>query len=131
MDILQEIEEANGPAHVNRRVAASALFGMMNWIYNWYNPLGDIDVGLLAEQYDVAHASPREQESAPRRTSLLQRTSSSRLAPRDRRLRVSRKAQRAAGVLPRMECDSDEAGRSARQPSAAVGRTAWPATFGP
>jgi TetR/AcrR family transcriptional regulator, cholesterol catabolism regulator len=49
MDILQEIEESNGPAHANRRVAAYSLFGMMNWIYNWYNPLGDIDVGLLAQ----------------------------------------------------------------------------------
>ena len=49
MDILQEIEESNGPAHVNRRVAAYSLFGMMNWIYNWYNPLGDLDVGLLAQ----------------------------------------------------------------------------------
>lgn len=49
MDILQEIEASNGPAHVNRRVAAYSLFGMMNWIYNWYNPLGDLDVGLLAQ----------------------------------------------------------------------------------
>ncbi|MGH7663446.1 MAG: TetR/AcrR family transcriptional regulator [Gemmatimonadaceae bacterium] len=49
MDILEELEATNGPAHVNRRVAAYALFGQMNWIYNWYKPLGDIDVGLLAQ----------------------------------------------------------------------------------
>jgi len=49
MDILAEIEHTNGPAHVNRRVAAYSLFGMMNWIYTWYNPLGDLDVGLLSQ----------------------------------------------------------------------------------
>lgn len=49
MDILAELELTNGPARVNRRVAAYALFGMMNWIYNWYSPLGDIDIELLAQ----------------------------------------------------------------------------------
>ena len=49
MDILARLEETNGPAHANRRVAAYALFGMMNWIYNWYDPLGDLDVRLLGQ----------------------------------------------------------------------------------
>ena len=42
MDILADVERAHGPAHVNRRVATYSLFGMMNWIYNWYDPLGDV-----------------------------------------------------------------------------------------
>jgi AcrR family transcriptional regulator len=49
MDILAAIEERHGPAHANRRVAAYSLFGMMNWIYNWYDPLGDLGVELLAQ----------------------------------------------------------------------------------
>ena len=49
MDILAELESAHGPAHVNRRIATYSLFGMMNWIYNWYNPLGDFDVGILSQ----------------------------------------------------------------------------------
>ena len=49
MDILARLEETHGPAHANRRVAAYALFGMMNWIYNWYDPLGDLDVRLLGQ----------------------------------------------------------------------------------
>ncbi len=49
MDILADIEETHGPAHANRRVAAYSLFGMMNWIYNWYDPLGDLGVELLAQ----------------------------------------------------------------------------------
>ena len=49
MDILAEIEKTHGPAHVNRRVAAYSLFGMMNWIYNWYDPLGDVGVELLSQ----------------------------------------------------------------------------------
>ena len=27
----------------------SALFGMMNWIYNWYDPAGALDAGTLAD----------------------------------------------------------------------------------
>jgi AcrR family transcriptional regulator len=68
MDILTRVEETNGPAHANRRVATYALFGMMNWIYNWYDPLGDLDVRLLGQNmcrlflggyvgYPVAEAS--------------------------------------------------------------------------
>lgn len=49
MDILAGVEATHGPAHANRRVATYSLFGMMNWLYNWYDPLGDIDVSLLAQ----------------------------------------------------------------------------------
>ena len=49
MDILAEVERTRGPAHVNRRVAAYSLFGMMNWIYNWYDPLGDVGVESLSQ----------------------------------------------------------------------------------
>ena len=49
MDILAEIERTHGPAHVNRRVATYSLFGMMNWIYTWYDPLGDVGVELLSQ----------------------------------------------------------------------------------
>jgi AcrR family transcriptional regulator len=31
-----------------RSAAAYALFGMMNWIYNWYDPAGEIDPERLA-----------------------------------------------------------------------------------
>jgi AcrR family transcriptional regulator len=49
MDVLAEIEKAHGPAHANRRVAPYSLFGMMNWIYTWYDPLGDVGVELLSQ----------------------------------------------------------------------------------
>lgn len=32
-----------------RSAAAYALFGMMNWIYNWYDPTGPLDADRLAE----------------------------------------------------------------------------------
>jgi len=53
MDVLADVEREHGPAHVNRRVAAYSLFGMMNWIYNWYDPLGDVGVELLSQ--NVCH----------------------------------------------------------------------------
>jgi AcrR family transcriptional regulator len=49
MDVLAEIEKAHGPAHASRRVAAYSLFGMVNWIYTWYDPLGDVGVELLSQ----------------------------------------------------------------------------------
>jgi len=32
------------------RIAVLSLFGMMNWIYTWYNPRVDADAGALARQ---------------------------------------------------------------------------------
>lgn len=49
MDILADLERVHGPAHLNRRVAAYSLFGMMNWIYNWYDPLGDVGIEMLSQ----------------------------------------------------------------------------------
>jgi AcrR family transcriptional regulator len=34
----------------NSRMAVLSLFGMMNWIYTWYNPRVDADAGELARQ---------------------------------------------------------------------------------
>lgn len=40
-----------GAARKNeRRVAVMSLFGMMNWIYTWYNPRVDVASGELADQ---------------------------------------------------------------------------------
>jgi TetR/AcrR family transcriptional regulator, cholesterol catabolism regulator len=34
----------------NTRVSVLSLFGMMNWLYTWYNPRVDPDAGVLARQ---------------------------------------------------------------------------------
>ena len=36
---------------VAENVAAYALFGMMNWIYTWYDPTGSVSPKALAEQF--------------------------------------------------------------------------------
>jgi len=36
--------------HFNSRVAVLSLFGMMNWIYTWYNPNVDGDAKILARE---------------------------------------------------------------------------------
>ena len=43
---VQETQDSNGP--VDLTVATYALFGMMNWIYNWYDPQGKLNVSDLA-----------------------------------------------------------------------------------
>lgn len=45
--VLQELAPAD--SGIDARVAVYALFGMMNWIYNWYHPDRDVPVEELAE----------------------------------------------------------------------------------
>ncbi|HEX7240729.1 MAG TPA: TetR/AcrR family transcriptional regulator [Longimicrobiaceae bacterium] len=46
MSILEELN----PSHpIDLRVATFSLFGMMNWLYNWYRPERDVPVERLAE----------------------------------------------------------------------------------
>jgi AcrR family transcriptional regulator len=45
--ILREVQETQ-QSEVDLTVATYALFGMMNWIYNWYDPHGKLKVSDLA-----------------------------------------------------------------------------------
>ncbi len=47
--ILREILEQNGKRAADVTVATYALFGMMNWIYNWYDPRGKLSVAQLVD----------------------------------------------------------------------------------
>ncbi|MDQ6653731.1 MAG: TetR/AcrR family transcriptional regulator [Acidobacteriota bacterium] len=48
--ILKEIrQEQAGESQVDLTVATYALFGMMNWIYNWYDPHGKLKVSELVD----------------------------------------------------------------------------------
>ena len=48
--ILRELHEQNGKSPgVDLTVATYALFGMMNWIYNWYDPTGKLSVHQLVD----------------------------------------------------------------------------------
>jgi hypothetical protein len=46
MEILTELRPEST---IDLRVATFALFGMMNWLYNWYRPDRDLGVERLAE----------------------------------------------------------------------------------
>jgi AcrR family transcriptional regulator len=61
--IISEVQQAAGPERaprgaarlkkasraVDTTVATYALFGMMNWIYNWYDPRGKLSVSQLVD----------------------------------------------------------------------------------
>ena len=53
--ILAEVQARQDEARpkIDLTVATYALFGMMNWIYNWYDPQGKLSVGELID--DVTH----------------------------------------------------------------------------
>ncbi|HEX8747470.1 MAG TPA: TetR/AcrR family transcriptional regulator [Pyrinomonadaceae bacterium] len=50
--ILSEVERGQSEAgrrRIDLTVATYALFGMMNWIYNWYDPRGTLSVNDLVD----------------------------------------------------------------------------------
>src|SRR5947208_2535977 len=48
--ILRDIQESRpAKARIDLTVATYALFGMMNWIYNWYDPRGKLSVDQLVD----------------------------------------------------------------------------------
>ncbi|MDQ3133518.1 MAG: TetR/AcrR family transcriptional regulator, partial [Acidobacteriota bacterium] len=49
--LLSEVQQAQtgGTPKVDLTVATYALFGMMNWIYNWYDPVGALSVNGLVD----------------------------------------------------------------------------------
>ena len=50
VDLVEELQQQEQAGKLNVRVAALALFGMMNWIYTWYNPKRDPSLRALIEQ---------------------------------------------------------------------------------
>jgi AcrR family transcriptional regulator len=49
LDLLAAVDAQDGGRRTDRHVAAYTLFGMMNWIYTWYDPAGPVGVDELAE----------------------------------------------------------------------------------
>jgi len=47
--LLADLDAHAGGERPNRLVAVYTLFGMMNWIYTWYDPAGPVGVEELAE----------------------------------------------------------------------------------
>src|SRR5215468_8665361 len=51
-NLVAEVQRARGVVpRVTPRAAAFALLGMINWIYQWYRPLGTLDQDTLVQQY--------------------------------------------------------------------------------
>ncbi len=65
--ILREIHEQRQVKHqIDLTVATYALFGMMNWIYNWYDPRGKLSVSQLVDNISRLFLSGfLSQEDAP------------------------------------------------------------------
>jgi AcrR family transcriptional regulator len=50
MDLMSELQEKSGAKGIDLRLATFSLFGMMNWIYTWYQPKRDLPISELIEQ---------------------------------------------------------------------------------
>jgi AcrR family transcriptional regulator len=49
--VIRDVMRADGDDGGDPRIAAYALFGMMNWTYTWYDPAGPVPPGTLAEMF--------------------------------------------------------------------------------
>lgn len=49
LGLLADLDAKTGGTPVDRNVSAYTLFGMMNWIYTWYDPSGPVGVDALAD----------------------------------------------------------------------------------
>lgn len=47
---METLRELRPHGDIDLRVATFSMFGMMNWIYNWYRPSVDVPVEKLAEE---------------------------------------------------------------------------------
>ena len=47
--ILKDLQQQQRQTQIDLTVSTYALFGMMNWIYNWYDPRGKLTVAELAQ----------------------------------------------------------------------------------
>lgn len=50
MDLLGELQEKSAGQAIDLRLATFTLFGMMNWIYTWYQPKRDLPIPHLIDQ---------------------------------------------------------------------------------
>jgi AcrR family transcriptional regulator len=50
MDLIRELQGQDSDKNIDLRVATFSLFGMMNWIYTWYQPKRDVPLPQLMEQ---------------------------------------------------------------------------------
>ena len=51
-NLIGEVQRSRGSsAKVTPRAAAFALLGMINWIYQWYRPNGELQEEGLVRQY--------------------------------------------------------------------------------
>jgi TetR/AcrR family transcriptional regulator, cholesterol catabolism regulator len=50
MGLIEELQKREGDKKVDLRAATFSLFGMMNWIYTWYNAKRDLPLRELIEQ---------------------------------------------------------------------------------
>jgi AcrR family transcriptional regulator len=48
LGVMAELNKAGRAKPINPRIAVMSLFGMMNWIYNWYDPRRDGGADELA-----------------------------------------------------------------------------------
>ena len=50
-DLIGEVQQAGGKRTISPRVASFVLLGMVNWLYQWYDPEGPVKQEELSKAY--------------------------------------------------------------------------------
>lgn len=50
-NLVRDVQRSEGETRGDPRLAAYALFGMMNWTYTWYDPNGPVPPDVLADHF--------------------------------------------------------------------------------
>jgi len=50
MDLISQLQDQESGKGIDLRLATFSLFGMMNWIYTWYQPKRDLPIPQLIDQ---------------------------------------------------------------------------------
>ncbi|MGQ0813918.1 MAG: TetR/AcrR family transcriptional regulator [Gemmatimonadota bacterium] len=75
---IRILTDLGPPESIDPRIAAYTLFGMMNWIYNWYRPERDVPVAELADNMSqlFLHGYLTGAAPAPSRAAQMKRSPS-------------------------------------------------------
>lgn len=112
LGILEELKQQKRLKRLNPRVAVLSLFGMMNWIYTWYDPRKDPDADGLAEAMATIFFGGILEPEAKRSQKALRKAGGAyRIRPRARmRLAGGREELTAVSVANQFEHDTKRRG---------------------
>jgi AcrR family transcriptional regulator len=117
-DQVQAVRRERSLAGLNTRLAVLSLFGMMNWIYTWYNPKFDPDATTCAEVMagifldGILTEKPPSESTVSAESASMLTTNGHHSEPRRPKSRIARPSQRESVRVEATEATFDRSGNT-------------------